>query len=368
VGKYGRSFSSGLIEYFMITPNPIIGTGLHAIGGISAASCYMPFEKVKNWSWGTFWIVQACFAWLIMPLVVGYFTVPNLFTVLTEAPSSAFWAAFVLGAAYGFGGLSFGYAIRNIGYSLTYTISIGISAVLGTIVPLVISGKIVDQFTKTGGGIVLTGMVISVIGVALCGKAGFMKEKILAKKEGRSGLQFNMRKGLILTIIAGVLSAVWGISLELGQPISDLAAEFGANQYEGNAKLIVSSLGCLVTNLTWFIVATIKDGSIKSLYQRKSIGSKRFFGNYALSALAGSLWYTQFFFYGLGHVKMGNFMFISWVLHMSMLIFFSYIIGVIMKEWKGVTRRTYIILFIALVVLVGSFIIMSYGSYLGETV
>ncbi len=156
----------------MITPNPIIGTGLHAVGGISAASCYMPFEKVKNWSRETFWIVQSLFAWLIMPLVIGYFTVPELFTVLTEAPSSAFWAAFVLGAAYGFGGLSFGYAIRNIGYSLTYTISIGISAVLGTIVPLIISGKVVEQFTKTGGGIVLTGMVISVIGVALCGKAG----------------------------------------------------------------------------------------------------------------------------------------------------------------------------------------------------
>jgi len=350
----------------MITPNPIIGTGLHAIGGMSAASCYMPFEKVKNWSWGAFWIVQALFAWLIMPLVIGYFTVPNLFTVLTDAPSSAFWAAFVLGAAYGFGGLSFGYAIRNIGYSLTYTISIGISAVLGTVVPLIISGKVIEQFTKTGGGIVLTGMIISVIGVSLCGKAGFMKEKNFAEKEGKTRLHFNMKKGLALAIIAGTLSAVWGISLEVGQPISDLAAKFGAGHFEGNAKLIVSSMGCLLTNLAWFIVATIKDGSIKSLYQRKKIGSKRFFGNYALSAFAGSLWYTQFFFYGLGHVKMGSFMFASWVLHMSMLIFFSYIIGVIMREWRGVTRPTYITLIVALLVLVSSFVLMSYGSYIGE--
>jgi L-rhamnose-H+ transport protein len=327
----------------------------------------MPFEKVKNWSWGTFWIVQALFAWLIMPVVIGYFTIPNLFTVLTEAPSSAFWAAFVLGAAYGFGGLSFGYAIRNIGYSLTYTISIGISAVLGTIVPLIISGKVVEQFTKIGGGVVLIGMVISVVGVALCGRAGFMKEKNFAKDKGKTKLQFNMKKGLILTVIAGMLSAVWGISLELGQPISDLAAQYGAGHFEGNAKLIVSSMGCLLTNLTWFLVVTIKDGSIKSLYQRKKIGSKRFFGNYALSAFAGSLWYTQFFFYGLGHVKMGSFMFASWVLHMSMLIFFSYIIGVIMKEWQGVNRRTYITLIVALLVLVGSFILMSYGSYIGES-
>lgn len=352
----------------MIQPNPIIGTGLHAVGGMSASSCYMPFEGIKKWSWGTFWIVQALFAWLIMPFVIGYLTVPNLFQVLKEAPSAAVWAAFILGATYGFGGLSFGYAIRNIGYSLTYTISIGISAVLGTVVPMILNGTVVEQFTKTGGGIVLGGMVISVIGVGLCGRAGFLKEKNIGEKQGDTKSGFNMKKGLFLTLIAGTLSAVWGISLEFGQPISDVAAKYGAGHFEGNAKLIVSSLGCLLTNLTWFIVVTIKDGTIKSLWQRKEVGNKLFFGNYALSALAGSLWYTQFFFYGLGHVKMGSFQFASWVLHMSMLIFFSYIIGVVMKEWRGVKRRTYVTLIIALVVLVGSFVLMSYGSYIGEMV
>lgn len=350
----------------MITPNPFVGTSLHAIGGISAASCYMPFEKVKRWPWEIFWIVQACFAWLIMPLVVGYFTVPGLFAVLAESPSSVFWSAFVLGAIYGFGGLSFGYAIRNIGYSLTYTIAIGISAVLGTIVPLIMDGILIEQFTKTGGGVVLVGMIISIVGVALCGKAGFMKEKFLALKQGQLKLHFNMKKGLLLALIAGALSAVWGISLEMGNPISEIAAQHGAGHFEGNAKLIVSSLGCLLTNLTWFTIVAIKGGSIKKLINQNEIGRKQYFKNFGLSALAGSMWYSQFFFYGLGHVRMGSFMFASWVLHMSMLIFFSYIIGVIMKEWKGVNKKTYIALIIALLVLIGSFVLMSYGSYIGE--
>ena len=347
----------------MITPNPIIGTGLHAIGGISAASCYMPFEKVKNWSWEVFWIVQALFAWFIMPIVIGYFTVPDLFKVLTNAPSGPFWGALVLGATYGFGGLSFGYAIRNIGYSLTYTISIGISAVLGTIVPLFMKGTVIEHFTKPGGGVVLLGMIISIVGVGLCGRAGFLKEKSIENPVDKS---FNMKKGLFLTIVAGTLSAVWGISLEVGQPISDLAAVHGAGHFEGNAKLIVSSIGCLVTNLTWFIVVAIKNGTIGSLINGDKLVKRKFYGNYVLSALAGSLWYTQFFFYGLGHVKMGSFEFASWVLHMSMLIFFSYIIGVIMKEWKSVNRNTYVILIVALLILVISFVLMSYGSYIGE--
>ncbi len=350
----------------MITPNPIIGTGIHAIGGISAASCYLPFEKVKKWPWEIFWIVQSVFAWLVLPLVVGYFTIPNLFTVLTESPSSVFWSAFALGAIYGFGGLSFGYAIRNIGYSLTYTIAIGISAVLGTIVPLFMNGKLIEQFTKTGGGIVLTGMLISIAGVALCGKAGFMKEKFIALKQGQLGQHFNMKKGLLLTIIAGSLSAVWGISLEVGNPISEIAVQHGAVYFQGNAKLIVSSLGCLLTNLIWFTFVAVKSGSIKKLISIRKNGKNQYFSNFGLSALAGLMWYLQFFFYGLAHVKMGSFMFASWVLHMSMLIFFSYIIGVIMKEWKGVNRKTYVSLITALIILVCSFIIMSYGSYIGE--
>ncbi len=350
----------------MITPNPIIGTGLHAIGGISAASCYMPFERVKHWSWEVFWIVQALFAWLIMPFLIGYFTVPDLFQVLGSAPTPVFWSALALGAVYGFGGLSFGYAIRNIGYSLTYTVSIGISAVLGTVIPLIINGNLIEKFTNSGGDVVLAGMLVSIAGVALCGKAGFMKERYLAGKSGGRPTSFNMSKGLLLTLVAGTLSAIWGVSLEVGQPISDIALEHGAGHFEGNAKLIVSSLGCLLTNLTWFTISTVRDGSIKYIFSAKMVGKKQYITNFSLSAAAGSLWYFQFFFYGLGHVRMGSFQFTSWVLHMSMLIFFSYVIGVVMKEWKNVDRKTYASLIVALLILVVSFIIMSYGSYIGE--
>ena len=144
----------------MITPNPIIGTGLHAVGGISASTCYIPFNKTKKWSWESYWLVQAAFAWLIMPLVIGFITVPQLFEVLQNSPTEALVIPFILGAIYGFGGMSFGYAIRHIGFSLTYTISIGISAVLGTITPLFLNGTLLEHFQKPGGLIVLGGLVL----------------------------------------------------------------------------------------------------------------------------------------------------------------------------------------------------------------
>lgn len=351
----------------MITSNPIFGTGLHAIGGVSAASCYLPSTQTRKWSWGTFWLVQSLFAWVIMPLVVGYFTVPGFFRILIEAPAKPFWAAFLLGGAYGFGGMSFGKAINYIGYSLTYTLAIGISAVLGTIFPLMIFGGLGTFFTKPGGDIVLTGMILSIVGVILCGWAGFNKEKDLnSLTVGKPG--FNMTIGLLLTIVAGVLSGVFNLSLEYGQPIADIAAQNGAGNFQGNAKMIISTSGCFVVNLIWFIVAGIRQGTLKEFLPGTGLSGSEIFRNWFWSALAGTLWCGQFFFYGLGHVKMGNFMFASWVLHMSMLIFFSYIVGVLMKEWKVVKPKTYIILVVGLITLIVSFCITSYGSYIGEQI
>ncbi|MGY5355661.1 L-rhamnose/proton symporter RhaT [Wenyingzhuangia sp. IMCC45467] len=349
----------------MISPNPIIGTGLHAIGGISAASCYLPNTKTKKWSWGTFWLAQALFAWIIAPLIIGWLTVPDFFEILLNAPAKPFWMAFLLGAVYGFGGISFGKAIVHIGYSLTYTLAIGISAVVGTILPLLIFGGLGDFFTKPGGDVVLLGMIFSVLGVIVCGWAGFKKEKDISKENlNKSG--FNMMLGLFLTIVAGVLSGVFNLSLEYGQPIADMAAQHGAGHFEGNSKLIISTAGCFVVNFIWYFIAGLRQQTIQEFLSTKELSKLTLFKNWLWSALAGTMWCFQFFFYGLGHVKMGSFQFASWVLHMSMLIFFSYIVGVIMKEWKEVTKSTYVVLIIGLILLIVSFCITSYGSYIGE--
>lgn len=347
----------------MITPNPIIGTGLHALGGIAASACYTPEKKLKQWSWGTFWLVQAFFAWILMPLLVGYLTVPGFFHILKTAPASVVWGAFALGAIYGFGGMSFGLAIKHIGYSLTYTIAIGLSAVIGTITPLLLNGTLVEYFTRKGSDIIIVGMVLSILGVAICGFAGFKKEEDLKET---NGTQFKMLTGLLLAIVGGVLSAVFNISLEHGQPIADMAAQNGAGHFEQNAKMIVSTAGCFTTNLIWFLILGIKQKTLKEFTTKSGIALRTRLKNTFWSALAGTLWFGQFFFYGLGHVHMGKFQFISWVLHMSMLIFFSYIVGVVMKEWKNVSKKTYIILITGLVVLVASFFIITWGSVVGN--
>ena len=352
---------------FMNIVNTISGVLLHAVGGVSASTCYLPFQKVKTWSWNSYWLVQASFAWLIFPVIIGYLTVPNLWQVFTESPASVMFNAFLLGAIYGFGGMAFGYAIKYIGFSLTYTISIGLSAVLGTIVPLIIHGTLIEQFSKSGGSIVLMGMILSLLGVILCGLAGHKKEQDLKAAKKLEANTFNLKKGLALAIFAGVFSAIFGISLELGAPVAKIAGQYGAGHFEGNANLLLPTSGTFVTNFIWFMVISFRQKTIKELVAVKQLGTKTWSKNLFLSILSGGLWYFQFFFYGLGHVRMGNFKFASWAIHMAMLIFFSYLVGVLMKEWKNVTKPTYLVLIAGLIVLVCSFVIITYGSMLGTS-
>ena len=226
-------------------------------------------------------------------------------------------------------------------------------------------GGLTEYFARPGGDIVLIGMIISVVGVGLCGYAGFRKERDLSQLEGGKA-HFNMLTGLMLTIVAGVLSGVFNISLEVGQPIADMAAQNGAGHFEGNAKLIVSTSGCFLVNIIWFLVAGIRNNTLKEFTSASGLSSGLRLKNMFWSSLAGTMWCFQFFFYGLGHVRMGNFQFASWVIHMSMLIFFSYVVGIGMKEWRNVRRSTYITLIIALSVLVLSFVITTWGSVMGQ--
>ncbi len=174
-----------------------------------------------------------------------------------------------------------------------------------------------------------------------------------------------MSKGVGLTLFAGVLSGIFGVALFLAQPVAELAAANGAGHYQANAAQILPSFGCLVTNLIWFITVSIKKKTIKELVSPKEQG-KGYAANFLLSAFAGSLWYLQFLFLGIANVFMGEFHYAGWGLHMFMLIFFSFLIGIVMKEWRGTSRKTFGALVAALCILLVSFVVMTYGSMIGE--
>ncbi len=343
----------------------LTGIMYHSVGASSAALCYTPQKKVKGWSWQTYWLAQALVCWLLMPVLVAWLTIPQLEAVLHEAPADVLWKTFLLGMAYGIGGTAFGIAIRYVGFSLTYAISVGISCVLGTLIPPIIGGEFNDFFSYRGAEWIIAGIVLGAAGIAICGVAGRGKEKDL-KEEHASKTGFSLAKGLPLCLLAGVLSAFYGFSLVQGKPIADIAARYGAGNFQGNVVYIFSNAGAFLTTLLYCIYLHAKEKTFKEYTTVPMPGqSSPLFLNFIMAALTGILWYGQFFFYGLGHVRMGSYKFSSWAIHMIMLVLFSSIAGLLLKEWKYTSRDTRLKLAVALVVLTTAVIVITYGNYLG---
>ncbi len=88
--------------------------------------------------------------------------------------------------------------------------------------------------------------------------------------------------------------------------------------------------------------------------------------NYIFSAIAGTTWYLQFMFYGMGTTQMGKYDFSSWSLHMSSIILFSTMWGIILHEWRGSSRRTVRLLTVGLAVLIVSLAMVGWGNSLVE--
>lgn len=345
--------------------NPYLGVGLHAIGAIFAAICYTPQKKVNRWSWQTYWLAQAAICWFVMPFIGAWLTIPELPQVLAEAPRGAMRNAFFLGMAYGIGGTAFGIAIRYIGFSLTYAIAIGLSSVLGTLVPPILNGTLGASFAKVGGSWILTGIIVGILGIALCGVAGRKKEKDLTDQATQEG--FSLAKGLAVSLLSGVLAAFYGLALNAGQPIADVAARHGAGVWQGNVIYIFANTGAFLTTALYCLYLHVRHKTFKeflSLPAGEERGSLPV--NFWMAILTGVLWYGQFFFYNLGHVRMGHFKFTSWAIHMIMLVLFSNVVGIVLREWTSCRPQTRFILRAALTVLVAAVLLLTYGNRLGE--
>lgn len=340
----------------------ITGVIYHSVGASCAAMCYTPQKKVAKWSWQSYWLVQAAVCWLLLPLVIAWLTIPQIGSVLREAPADAMIKTFVLGVAYGIGGTAFGMAIRYVGFSLTYAIAVGISCVLGTLLPPLVHGQLTVLFSQNGASWIMAGIIIGALGIALCGVAGRYKENDL-KLNDTTGT-FSLAKGLPLCFLAGVLSAVYGFSIDQGEPIAAVAEKYGGGNFRINIVYIFSNTGAFLSTLIYCIYLHRRE---KTFGEYRQIGpNNRLLVNFIMAILTGCLWYSQFFFYGLGHVRMGKYQYSSWAIHMIMLVLFSSVAGLLMREWVRCRRKTIATLVLALFILVTAVLALTYGNYLGS--
>lgn len=393
-----------------VTPNPFLGVVLHWLGGLASGSFYVPYRGVKKWSWETYWLVGGFFSWIICPSTFALLMTNDVLGVLTQQSGSTLWWTYFFGAMWGFGGLTFGLTMRYLGMSLGMGVALGYCAAFGTLLPPIFKSFIpnipvpetIAQIASTSPGqVTLGGVAVCLLGIGIAALAGLTKEQEMPEEEKKKAIaEFSFTKGILVATFSGIMSACFAFALTAGNPIGDASLAAGTSKiWTGLPKLVVVLLGGFTTNFIWCVMLNIKN---KTGYQYFSSevrnpgapgrseetiietaidapseevvehsGAKKnhqerapMLANYVFSALAGTTWYFQFFFYTMGETQMGKFGFASWTLHMASIIIFSTMWGWIFHEWKGSSKKAHALIGSGIAALILSTIIIGVGTWL----
>ncbi len=402
----------------------LLGVIFHFIGGFASGSFYMPYKKVRGWAWESYWIIGGLFSWLIVPPLAAYLTIPGFANIIHQTSFSTLAYTYLFGLLWGIGGLTYGLGVRYLGVSLGSSIILGLCMVFGSLIPTIYyqfvptAGK--DSFStytgSTWGLTVLAGLAVCVIGIIICGRAGTLKEKemkaglsfgangsgngkaikyrkpVLETAGGAqverittedvsivqdaatsahggpvAGVEYKFALGLTVAIISGVLSACFNFGIEAGKPMAEVANRLWAETHPGQGKFlfgnnvifVVILWGGLTTNLIWCAILNARNKTFGDYANAKTPLLK----NYLLCALAGTAWFLQFFFYGMGESKLGNGA-SSWILHMSFIILVANMWGLISNEWKGVSKQTMRTIVIGVLTVIVAVLIVGKGNSL----
>jgi L-rhamnose-H+ transport protein len=383
-------------------PNPALGVFFHWLGGLASASFYVPYRGVKNWAWETYWLAGGFFSWIIAPWILALIMTNDLMRVLHEAPTMNLLWAYVFGVLWGLGGLTFGLTMRYLGMSLGMAVALGYTAAFGTLMPPIFRGVFASEVLGTRSGlIILLGVAICLLGIAFAGAAGVSKEREMSTEQKRVSIkEFDLKKGLLVATFSGVMSACFAYGLAAGDPIKAITILHGTLVlWQGLPVLVVVLGGGFTTNFIWCLILNIRNRTGYQYFEagiRSQVPARNeecileavtdapaeemavamavapdatvktpMLTNYLCSALAGTTWYMQFFFYTMGETQMGRYKFSSWTLHMASIIIFSTLWGVALKEWNGSGTRTKLLVILSLLVLVTSTAVVGYGNYVG---
>ena len=334
----------------------IIGLLIIAVGAFCQSSCYVPINKIKDWSWESYWIVQGVFAWLLLPLLGALLAVPgghSLCELFVADNSFNILMTILFGVLWGVGGLTFGLSMRYLGVALGQSIALGTCAGLGTIMGPVLLNIFFPQLDALSSltFAVITGVVVTLLGIASIGVAGSMKAASLSEEEKKAAVKdFNFPKGLAIALLAGFMSGCFNVGLEFGKDIN--FGDLTPDMYKTLPATLLVTFGGFLTNAVYCFYQNSKNKTWGDYANRRV-----WMNNVVFCALAGALWYSQFFglSMGKGFLKESpTLMTLSFCILMALNVVFSNVWGIILNEWKGCSRKTIAVLILGIIVLIVS--------------
>lgn len=333
----------------------IYGILLIAVGAMMSGSFAIPFDKVKNWKWENSWLVYCLFGYVIVPLLVCFLFVPGFCKVFGLVPGQTLMRVFLLGAIYGVANITFGLSLRYLGMALGFALSLGLMMALGTLIPPMLDGRLSKLFEGNGGILLVAGILVSLTGIGISAYAGLLKSKQLETKEGVNR-EFDIKKGIAAALFVGITGSAAALGIEQGAPIARVCVSGGTNPlFQDSVVFLVLYGGSFVSTFIWCLYLSVRNRTLSNFVRSNN---NSLIKNYLFCALSGFLWYVNYVFFGMGKSKMGEFSFVAWGILMTLTIVCATLWGLYRKEWKGVSKKVYCLMWTGLIILIiASFLI-----------
>ena len=293
------------------------------IAGVMNASFTMPMKYARKWAWENTWLAWTVFALVVLPLAAALLTIPNLSMVYRSAPLDIVLEVFGFGAGWGVAQVLFGLAVDMIGITLAFSVVLGISAAVGSLIPMVSLHR--EHLNSTAGYAVIGAIAFVLLGVMLCAAAGRLRDRPSAlsnsSKEPTS-------QGLLLAILCGLGASLMNFGIAFGTPLVDVARSLGANGLNAiNAVWLPLLLAGAVPNVM-YCAWLMKRNSSASRYR---VGQS----HWALAAIMAIFWFGSTLLYGVAAGQLGTWgPIIGWPLFMSLIVITATTLGIFTGEWK----------------------------------
>ena len=304
----------------------------------------LPMTLVKQWSWEHTWATFSLLGMFVFNWIITLLIVPNIFVVYSASPAHDLAILALFGAGWGIGAVLFGLGMDKLGMALGYPIIMGLIASLGALIPLLVFFP--QALFTTRGLILLSGTALVIFGIVLCSIGGSRKGPAETKSAGVPANAF--AAGLIIAILAGILSCLPNVGVAFGAGVTQTAEQLGvsASSAGNTVWALLFTLGCVANLAYCFYLMVVK----KTLRQYWNSETPR---NLALSVLMALMWIGSFYLYGAGAAKLGRWgVVVGWPLFISLSIITGNLWGLWRGEWRGAPPSARRLLNMGLLVLV----------------
>jgi L-rhamnose-H+ transport protein len=301
------------------------------VAGILNGSFAVPLKTARVWKFNHVWMIHSLLAMVVLPWGFAALTVPHGYEILLSVPARGWLGLVGWGMLFGVASLLYGVAVNLLGIALGFAIQLGLSIVLGALLPLAWARAL--SVRTLGDWLFLSGLAVMIAGVVLCAQAGGSKSSVA----GATGARF--RKGLIIAVVGGILAPTLNFGIQYGTVLlSSAGAASGQKGFPVPIYLawavFLSAAALVQAGYCFFRV--IREQQLAAFY---TPGTSRD----ALQVLAmSSLWITSVFLYGRSVFSLGplgnSF---GWPIFIALIILASNAWGVVLGEWKGASSMAF---------------------------